>query len=740
MRHGRSTLLFTMLLMVAIVTLGVQLWGVRDTVAPLDQFVDVPHPEDLAAVDANLLRERARAATCADAVPIWWEIVARGDDPEAYKAIAICGRGARIDGVLEDTTQLLGRSRVLGLVPAMLDAFELRDLVPILNEVQATAGDAATLRQLGEIRQRLGDLDGAVVALQQALRLDPQDVESHVALGYALVESGRVDEARAAFRQGLAQERAGPRMTRMYAMAVAWPVPFVGIATALVGLAVSLGLRRDSELLGALDRSSGTLVEAQVLLWSVLCAAGLGAWFAYSGDRVAFGLLMVGALGASGWMAMSPLRAPLGRGIAWLGRQLGLLAAGRIHLKLAKLPPAVQVAILLVSTAAVVVFIPLVRDADVQIALLFLTAMLLFSTIGSLLLRLLDESRSLRHTLRWIGIAATLPFLLFFLNFERKSIADALFSGTLLDSEAQTRLAVYTLVWLLGLGFALLLARILATSILDPLGRVMSALERVRGGDFDVPAQVARRDEIGSLAGAVAEMAAGLRQREEMRQTFRRYVNPQVAERLMRGDDAVLRGRLVHATVLFSDVRGFTSMSERLGPAEIVELLNEYFARMEPVVRRWGGVVDKFLGDGMLAVWDVPEPIRDGPHADVPGERLAVEAALDMLDALRSFNEELAARGLRPLAIGIGINAGELIAGPVGSRDRQEYTVIGDTVNTAQRVETAARGASPLLVTEAVASVLEGGFALDPQEPVALKGKREALVLYAVSRLEPVAG
>ncbi len=695
------------------------------TRAPL-AFVEPPR-EPLSSLPVDTLRERGRAESdCRRASELWWAVIEQQpDDLEAYKAIARCDQHGEIDTVVDDATNLFEQSRVLGIVPDMLDVLNVRDVVPILNEVQADRqNDVVSLRRLGLVRRELGDVEGAVGAFRRAVELDPEDVELGLQVGYSLVDLGRIDEARVEFRNALAHEGPTLRMTRLYAIAVAFPYPFVLLVTALAGLAASLGVLRRG------DSAPGP--DGVTIAWVSVASLILGAWFIVSGDRMAFGVLLLIAAGSAGWLALRPLRGGLVKAASGLGVVVSRVATGQIHPLLRRLPWSALFAILAASTLAILVFVPRISNIDLRMGAAFLSAMLLFSTIGSLLLRILDDSPSLQSALRWLGIAGTLPFPLFFLYFERRGLLAAAVRGSL-DADLANRLAGYGLVWAAGLGLAVVLARILAASILDPLGEVIASVERVRNGDFEAHPTASRRDEIGTLGRAMAEMAVALKQRDELKATFRRYVNPGIAERLMAGDASVKNGRLVHATVLFCDVRGFTSMSERLSPAQVVDLLNEYFSRMEPVIRRWGGVVDKFLGDGMLVVWDVPEPLAQGPFVGVPGERLAVEAALDMLDALAAFNEEIATRGLPPMQVGIGINAGELIAGPVGSRDRQEYTVMGDTVNTAQRVESTARGdKGALLVTESVEGRVRDAFLFEAQQPVALKGKAAPMLLFAV--------
>ncbi len=151
---------------------------------------------------------------------------------------------------------------------------------------------------------------------------------------------------------------------------------------------------------------------------------------------------------------------------------------------------------------------------------------------------------------------------------------------------------------------------------------------------------------------------------------------------------AILRGRLqpeaggerCRVTILFADIRGFTARSAQSTPEVLIELLNRYYAEMSAAIHGSGGAIDKFIGDGLMATFGVPQPL------DAP-ERNALEAAQDMLVRLARLNQELQAQGQAPLEIGIGIHAGEVLAGYVGTRKRRDYTVIGDPVNTAARLE-----------------------------------------------------
>jgi adenylate cyclase len=187
-------------------------------------------------------------------------------------------------------------------------------------------------------------------------------------------------------------------------------------------------------------------------------------------------------------------------------------------------------------------------------------------------------------------------------------------------------------------------------------------------------------------------------------------------------------GRSARVTVLASDLRGFTALSARLAPEEVVTQLNEFHGLMLEQVRRHGGALDKFIGDGMLAVF--------GLSPDAASPRSAAGAALScargMLAALDGLNRSRAARGEDPLAVGIGIHSGPIVAGAIGAPGhRLEFTVLGDTVNTASRLETATKQLkTPILLSGATAELIGTG-ALRPLDPVELRGKPEPVAVFA---------
>ena len=263
--------------------------------------------------------------------------------------------------------------------------------------------------------------------------------------------------------------------------------------------------------------------------------------------------------------------------------------------------------------------------------------------------------------------------------------------------------------------------------IAQPLTDLSGAMGRLQQGDFDVRAPMSKmsNDEVGDLARSFDAMAEGLKERERLRGTLGRYISDPVAQRVLsETDDLLLRGEVRHVTVLFLDVRGFTTISERLTPSEVVALLNEYFDVVVDRVTANGGAVNKFIGDAAMCIWGAP-------HTAPEPEKSAVVCALQIQSAVAALSADRARRGLTSVGIGIGINSGEAVAGNLGAARRLEYTVIGDAVNLAQRLESQSR-AGEVLVSQAVYEKVSSWVQAVPREPVKLKGKSKPVPLWEV--------
>ena len=235
---------------------------------------------------------------------------------------------------------------------------------------------------------------------------------------------------------------------------------------------------------------------------------------------------------------------------------------------------------------------------------------------------------------------------------------------------------------------------------------------------------------VGGLAlffGTAYQYFVEGKEKRKVAKLFGRYVSRDVYSQLMANpDQAELGGKRREMTVLFSDIRGFTSVTERGDPEELVSQLNEYFTRMVEIVFRHKGTVDKFVGDMVMALFSAP--LDDGDHANH-----AVQAAVDMVRELGELNRAWAARGMTQLDIGIGVNSGDMIAGNIGSSSIMSYTVIGDNVNLGARLESLNKDyKTRIIISEATRARLTGDFSTRPLGDVVVKGKSKAVQIFEV--------
>jgi adenylate cyclase len=286
--------------------------------------------------------------------------------------------------------------------------------------------------------------------------------------------------------------------------------------------------------------------------------------------------------------------------------------------------------------------------------------------------------------------------------------------------QARTRATAITLVMLvIGVSGALALAAALAR----PIVRMMEATRAVADGDFAVTLPVTSRDELGTLTAAFNDMARSLREKEMIKRAFSRYVAREVVDEILKDpEQTALSGERREVTVLFCDIRGFTATAEALPPEAVVELLNAFYDLMIETTFKHDGTLDKFLGDGVMAVFGAPLFRPD--HAV-----MAARTALAMQAAVRELSARRVAAGQPPLVIGIGLNAGEVIAGTIGTDARMEYTVVGDSVNLAARLESCAVPGQVLVSAETYAR-LEGAVRGRRLGPITVKGRDEPVVVW----------
>ena len=265
-------------------------------------------------------------------------------------------------------------------------------------------------------------------------------------------------------------------------------------------------------------------------------------------------------------------------------------------------------------------------------------------------------------------------------------------------------------------------------SVSRPVGHLRDRMILVRDGSLQTRARIDALDTFGRLSSEFNRMVEGLQQRELLKETFGRYVTKQVADEILSGRVA-LGGERRQATVLFSDIRGFTEMSERLSPEEVVAFLNEYLTIMVDCVLEHGGVLDKFIGDAVLAVFGVP--VSQGSLAG--DAKAAVACAQAMGRRLDELNSRRANVGLTPIRIGIGVHTGDLVAGNIGSPKRMQYTVIGDTVNVGSRLEALTKEHQRrTLLSGATADLVKDEVDLEALGTVPVRGRKEALAIYGI--------
>jgi len=287
-----------------------------------------------------------------------------------------------------------------------------------------------------------------------------------------------------------------------------------------------------------------------------------------------------------------------------------------------------------------------------------------------------------------------------------------------------------TILYASGVGAVgtLILGLLFARRLTRPIRALTAGVTRVAGGDLSQSLPVQSRDELGRLTRAFNQMLDGLRQRDFIRSAFGRYVSPEVAQQLLESPEGLRFGgekRVV--TVLMSDLRGYTRFAEQGDPARVMEVLNEYLARMTDIIIQHGGTINEFIGDAVFAVFGAP--LMHADHAE-----RAAACALAMQRAMAELNQEHAASGLPGFEMGIGVNTGEAVVGNIGSEQRAKYAVVGSAVNIAARVEGATVGGQVFITAatyEPIRHLAEAGAPV----AVEVKGLSEPLQLYELRAL-----
>jgi adenylate cyclase len=278
---------------------------------------------------------------------------------------------------------------------------------------------------------------------------------------------------------------------------------------------------------------------------------------------------------------------------------------------------------------------------------------------------------------------------------------------------------------------ALLGAFFLSRRVTTSLATICTCVAEVGKGNLQSHVELHTRDEFNDLGVTINEMIKGLQERERLKVNFARYVSQHVLEKIIQSDTPMkLEGERRKITVLFSDIRQFTHLSEHLPPEQVVGLLNEYFANMIDVIFKHGGTLDKFIGDGIMVEFGAPleDPLQ---------EKHAIDTAIEMQHVLQQLCDGWKREGKPQIDIGIGIHTGHAVVGNIGSEKRMEYTAIGDTVNVAARLEQATKIVKmPILVSETTFLAAKDHFKYQNLGPMLLPGRTVEIVVYAIQPLE----
>ncbi len=280
---------------------------------------------------------------------------------------------------------------------------------------------------------------------------------------------------------------------------------------------------------------------------------------------------------------------------------------------------------------------------------------------------------------------------------------------------------------LISLLFAFFGGYVLARQISSSVRTLLTCVREIGLGNLDYKATLKTDDEFEELGNEINQMSQGLKERERLKLNFSRYVSQHVMEKILKAENlAKLEGERRKITVLFSDIRQFTQLAERLPPEQVVSLLNEYFESMLEVIFHYQGTLDKFLGDGIMVEFGAPLD-------DHIQEKHAVMTAIGMQRELKKLLEKWEKEGKPHIEIGIGVHTGLAVVGNIGSEKRIEYTAIGDTVNVASRLEQATKLLKkPILISETTYETIKEEFKAVSLGPMILPGRKEAITIYSI--------
>ncbi|MBU1340755.1 MAG: HAMP domain-containing protein [Proteobacteria bacterium] len=288
---------------------------------------------------------------------------------------------------------------------------------------------------------------------------------------------------------------------------------------------------------------------------------------------------------------------------------------------------------------------------------------------------------------------------------------------------------IASLVWELGfitvdsLAIVLILAYFLSKSILVPLLDIKKAIKEVENNNLDTRVEILSNDELGDVAEGFNLMIQSLKESRKVQDSFGKYVCKEIRDEIIAGSSS-LDGEMKRVTLLFSDLRNFTGLVEKNHPKHVVKIMNQYFNEMTLAVKEHKGLVIQYVGDEIEAVFGAPVGFDDHPE-------MAVKAALAMRERLSRLNKKLEQHGFEPLAHGIGIHSGAVLAGNIGSMERMSYALVGDTVNSASRIEGLTKEyGCDIILSQTTYNLLTGSYNTQKLASVNVKGKEDELIIY----------
>ncbi len=286
---------------------------------------------------------------------------------------------------------------------------------------------------------------------------------------------------------------------------------------------------------------------------------------------------------------------------------------------------------------------------------------------------------------------------------------------------------LFQIIFIMAVGvvISVVLSLFVSKSVSAPLKEMETSMKEVGKGNFDVHIEVVSNDEIGAVGEGFGKMIKGLKESEEIKESFGRYISREIRDEILAGRVS-LDGEMRRATLLFSDLRDFTPFVESTHPKQVVSIMNLYFSEMAEAIKENQGLILQYVGDEIEAVFGAPLPHEDHPDR-------AVRAAIDMKKRLALLNERFEAQGIAPFRHGIGIHSGAVLAGIIGSKERSSYALVGDTVNLASRIQGLTKDFScDIILSQTTRDLVAGAYQMEQLEAVRVKGKSRDVMLYSL--------